>query len=714
MLSGRNTPFSGRAGGLALAPKGLRLSRSKSGVPSLRSDEIVEKFGVNTHLTWNDTNYYTLKDSHLIPAMIDLGVRVYRDSLVNPGSWGWVDLPNTYAALAAAGIKRLAVRSQDAAAANYALLQTNTASQLWGSEGVNEPADNTAATTAATEASAFWDLVRANPTYSGLKLIGPSYHLSTTAASAAGTLVGKVDGLAIHPYPGGAAPEGGEASTEAYASVVAPGAQFFSTEASYHTKTDEAGFQGVSELAAAIYGLRMIVDHLVVRKYGGSFWYEMMSANPGWNAGTFERAFGLLDEFGAKRKQFYAVKAFLTNLADPGATFSAPIIAPTLSGANPNVKLDALARRDGSYDLLVRNAVSIWNQSTKADIIVADVTETVTLPSGFMSASTMRLNENTNPSWVQQTLSGSAVTVPVGPGVTILRIAPYALPIKLNFDAGSFPTGQAFTRAGTTATYVNTAGATVTAGANVPRFDYHRTTHALLGLLYEPASENKLLQSNNFAAGNWGKNGTFTLTQNVLGPDGQSDWQRINPSGGYNGYYQGLGASFTAGQVVTHSCLVAPESGNFRMLFGTDTVNAQFQMNIDPGNSNPVGVYFLAGGATATMDQVAPAIYLCRVTGPFVANDSVVAYNVTGVAGQILIKDVQSEAGSKATSRMRTTTATVVRGADALPLIVPTGSTGLRFTFDDGSTQDVLHAPGAFTPDPAVLNRPRIKTIRSL
>ena len=51
-------------------------------VKAAPSQSLVDGFGVNTHFDWFDTTYFTLRDSHVVPAMLDFGVRHFRTAIM--------------------------------------------------------------------------------------------------------------------------------------------------------------------------------------------------------------------------------------------------------------------------------------------------------------------------------------------------------------------------------------------------------------------------------------------------------------------------------------------------------------------------------------------------------------------------------------------------------------------------------------------------------
>jgi hypothetical protein len=86
-------------------------------------------------------------------------------------------------------------------------------------------------------------------------------------------------------------------------------------------------------------------------------------------------------------------------------------------------------------------------------------------------------------------------------------------------------------------------------------------------------------------------------------------------------------------------------------------------------------------------------------------------YQGTGL--NMYASGVQVEAVAVATSYIMTNGSAVTRYADQLGFTVPEGVSGLRYLFDDDSTQDVAALPGSYTV-PTTLARAFIKKIRSL
>jgi hypothetical protein len=93
--------------------------------------------------------------------------------------------------------------------------------------------------------------------------------------------------------------------------------------------------------------------------------------------------------------------------------------------------------------------------------------------------------------------------------------------LTLDFTTGVLDSRLTFTRASTTATYINSSGYVTTAGTNVARFDHDPTTLAPRGLLVEAQATNLLNWSASFAtSGGTNNNWADTnITRSTLGFD---------------------------------------------------------------------------------------------------------------------------------------------------------------------------------------------------
>jgi hypothetical protein len=93
--------------------------------------------------------------------------------------------------------------------------------------------------------------------------------------------------------------------------------------------------------------------------------------------------------------------------------------------------------------------------------------------------------------------------------------------LNLDFTTGVLDSRLTFTRASTTATYINSSGYVTTAGTNVARFDHDPTTQAPRGLLVEGTSTNLLNWSESFATS--GGSNNHWNDQHISRTTGQTD-----------------------------------------------------------------------------------------------------------------------------------------------------------------------------------------------
>jgi hypothetical protein len=133
--------------------------------------------------------------------------------------------------------------------------------------------------------------------------------------------------------------------------------------------------------------------------------------------------------------------------------------------------------------------------------------------------------------------------------------------LTLDFTTGVLDSRLTFTRASTTATYINSSGYVTTAGTNVPRFDHDPTTLAPRGLLVEGQATNLVTYSDLRTTGWAGINATGT-NDNATAPDNTTTatlW--TGTSGGINRAYS-AGFSVTSGTTYTISAWVKKPSSN--------------------------------------------------------------------------------------------------------------------------------------------------------
>lgn len=296
--------------------------------------------------------------------------------------------------------------------------------------------------------------------------------------------------------------------------------------------------------------------------------------------------------------------------------------------------------------------------------------------------------------------------------------------VGFDFSGGTLPTGATLTRA-SSGTRINVSGARVSETTNVARFDYHPTSHALLGLLVEPASTNPELWSQDFSNAAYALYGGTTHVSTGI---------RETAVTNIVGTYQSQ--AIVSGDTMTGSVEASELSGSAKRYL------ALRMQNNAAGGGNAVAVFDLAAGTFlqgtaltgASMVAGVGGAYICSITAvqnATTTNASFEAFLTTaytlsiasylGVVGSGMnLSEFQFEKRPAPSSRIRTTTAAVTRAADVLTLNwgllgVADQIVTARYTFDDLSTQDVpTTISGGTSAVPTSLSRPRIRTIVGL
>lgn len=117
--------------------------------------------------------------------------------------------------------------------------------------------------------------------------------------------------------------------------------------------------------------------------------------------------------------------------------------------------------------------------------------------------------------------------------------------ISIDFTSAVLDPRITFTRAGATATRINSSGLLEVVAADTPRFDYNRATLACRGLLIEETRTNICTYSNAFNTG-WGAFGTATTVANqAISPDGTNNAWSYTGSNGGNLKYKSFSANGT-------------------------------------------------------------------------------------------------------------------------------------------------------------------------
>lgn len=291
---------------------------------------------------------------------------------------------------------------------------------------------------------------------------------------------------------------------------------------------------------------------------------------------------------------------------------------------------------------------------------------------------------------VRQRGEGSAPTPTPTPTPTPASIEPF------DFTGGTMSAGAMLTR-GSAAWMTGADGRLAQTAADVARFDRTAGGASLRGLMVEPATTNRLVQSQALNAGGW------TLVQAGVapgagtGPHGAACDLVVELSGaGPHGILQT--AAVPAGQGATLS-VYARASGRSRgvlRLRGAGVV-ARTAFDLGAGTATTTsgqGSLLALGGGWFRVATWGPADGASLEAAILLADASGSEnYPYTGGGGLFLWGAVL-ETGEGATSYVASGAAPGARAADRLELDwgargVPDGAATLRCRFDDGSTEEV-------------------------
>lgn len=349
---------------------------------NLTSTALKDSIGINIHSSYNDTIYAVNGVNPMLDALLKLGVTWVRDGLKSsPQAY----VANFLQAINAAGIKLLLNTGQpvdttggfatgSSGAAVSALKASPYAGMFAALEMTNEW-DNSGRAGWVSEAKAYtaeyYPAFKNDSTLSSIPVYGPSL-ISAGDYGTYGTDTNN-DVVNIHPYSGDVIPEGGFLDAWIAAGQTSQGSSkpVIATEFGWHNAVNGANW--VDEQTAADYLIRGIIWNLS-KGITRSFLYELFDQKPDTSSNS-QQHYGLMALHGVtgttstwvqrEKPAFTALRNFIKRINDPVTTTSAAIstITYTTFGGQNDTKIVPISRKDGSVDLAIWRAVSLWNSS---------------------------------------------------------------------------------------------------------------------------------------------------------------------------------------------------------------------------------------------------------------------------------------------------------------------------------------------------------------
>jgi hypothetical protein len=408
---------------------GFSISSPLPAEQAKQADAFVDSIGVVTHLSYNDTPYFTAWPQ-VLTALKTLGVRHIRD-----GFYDW-SASSTYVArhqaLASAGIKCNYVVPLDASTSPGEIEQfAPAAGDMEQLEAPNEcdAAGNCGANALAGIANVlgFLPTIDSAGTDLGIPVIGPSFTQQSSYASA-GNISSEITDNNLHVYFGGRNPGTagwGDADAEAnsygslawwldQANLDAPGMPVEVTETGYMAyPTTSTPFTVPESVEASYLPRTLLLDFQQGIKR--TFMYELLDevSSPGY---------GILRADLSPKPAFTAVENLIANLQDRGPGFTPGALSYSLEGGGASLNHLLLQKRDGSFWLLLWLEEPSFNPASTTAITVAPRQVTLTL-SNPGAQQILQWDTTGNLSASNATMQGNTLTLNVSDQVTIVKIA---------------------------------------------------------------------------------------------------------------------------------------------------------------------------------------------------------------------------------------------------------------------------------------------------
>jgi hypothetical protein len=392
---------------------------------AIQADQVVDSIGVNTHLSYTNTNYYH-EYPQVIAALQAAGIRHIRD-----GYYDWPAGNQMYTihhAVAAAGIGTdYVVSFNDATTASDIEQFRSLAGDMESIEAPNE-FDVNGGPKWTTELLSFLPVLQEAGSAMNVPVLGPAL-VNQSSYSELGNIGSRLTYNNLHVYFGGRNPGShGWGSCNSFghcygsiawwldnANVDAPGAASLVTETGYNQTTTSKTPYVVSSSVAAIYTEQTTLE-MMTHGIRRSYVYELMDD-------PTSPELGLMTSAMAPKAAYNVLGGLIHYLEDPGASFKPGSLQYTLSGSTANVDHLLMQKRDGSFYLALWINTSIYNPANNKNVTVPPQQVTLTLGSGHGAQSYSSINLDGSLATQSQN-SPKTLSLALGPNVSLVKIVP--------------------------------------------------------------------------------------------------------------------------------------------------------------------------------------------------------------------------------------------------------------------------------------------------
>ena len=394
------------------------------------ADSFVDSIGVNTHLTYQNTLYYTAWPQ-VLNDLQQLGVRHIRDGYFDT-SWG--PFTTEHQQLGQSGIRTDYVIPYDTTITPQSIEQlASTAQDMELLEAPNEC--DLAGSCGGSTATGLSNMLGFMPTIqaAGGALRVPVIGLSFAAYESfalVGNIASKMTYSNLHVYFGGRYPGSPgwgapDAEGNAYgsfpfwldqANIVGPGLPPVITETGYLSFPGNLTPYTIPLNVESSYILRTFLL-AYMHGIGRSYQYELLEEpnSPG---------FGLIDGNLNERPAYFAIKNLIANLADPGPSFIPGQLQYSIQGGDSTLNHMLFQKRDGSFWLILWLEQSGYDTVNQVPTPVTPHAITLTLGGGHVAPNIGTFDDTGNLSWTSTQSAGSMVPLTISDHLTIVKILP--------------------------------------------------------------------------------------------------------------------------------------------------------------------------------------------------------------------------------------------------------------------------------------------------
>lgn len=397
-----------------------------------QAQTFVNTAGVNTHLTYTNTPYYTAWPQ-IINALRTLGVKHIRDGYFDTSATPQIAYEHQQ--LAQAGITADYVLPYGMSISPQALQQF--AGQVWDMEAIEAPNEcDTSGACGGTGNIALGNVIAILPNLLSaaqdlqVPFMGPSWGLPNSFQQS-GNIASRMNLNSLHVYFGGRNPGGpGWGACDAQgncfgslaywldqSNIEAPGVTPVITETGYLSFPSTSAPYTIPESVAASYTQRTL---LLAFKYGyqETFFYQLLD-DPSSPAG-----YGLLNNDLTPKAPFTALSNLLSLMSDPGGSFSPGTLTFALTGGDSNLQHLLFQKSDGSYDLVLWLEEPSYDPATNQSIAVTPENIGIELPSNYATTADYQFNSTGNYVAFNQPMHGNWAGLTVTDQVSVVKIVP--------------------------------------------------------------------------------------------------------------------------------------------------------------------------------------------------------------------------------------------------------------------------------------------------